>query len=96
MLFFFRSDHRSVFEWVLAVVLAIYTLLGAPFSKYIPILKELVQPKAQEPVLDAAALERLERAQLRREQEEELEQSLLEDKVRPCAFCLVACFWEWI
>ena len=68
-------------EWCLAVILTIYTLLGAPFSKYIPILQELVQPKAQEPVLDAAAKERLERAQLRREQEEELEQSLLEDKV---------------
>jgi hypothetical protein len=63
------------------MILTIYTLLGAPFSKYIPIIHELVQPKVQEPVLDAAALERLERAQLRREQEEELQQSLLEDKV---------------
>jgi hypothetical protein len=66
----------------MAVLLAIYTLFGAPFSKYIPIIRELVQPKPQEPVLDAAALERLEREKLRREQEEEFEQGLLEDKVR--------------
>ncbi len=85
-----RSDHRNVFEWVLAIILAIYTLVGAPLSKYIPFLQELVQPKAQVPVLDAAALERLERAQLRREQEAELEQSLLEDKVIRFAFCLDA------
>ena len=63
------------------MLLAIYKLFGAPFSKYIPILRDLVQPKVNEPVLDAAALERQEREQLRREQEAEFEQALMEDKV---------------
>ena len=40
-----------------------------------------MQPKVNEPVLDAAALERQEREQLRREQEAEFEQALMEDKV---------------
>jgi hypothetical protein len=66
----------------LAVLLAGYIALGAPLARYIPSLQELVHVAPKEVPLTQAQRERMEREALRKEQEEEFEKAMMEDKVK--------------
>jgi hypothetical protein len=66
----------------LAVLLAGYIALGAPLARYIPSLQELVYVAPKEVPLTQAQRERMEREALRKEQEEEFEKAMMEDKVK--------------
>ncbi|EKX50558.1 hypothetical protein GUITHDRAFT_103785 [Guillardia theta CCMP2712] len=67
------SDHANQLEWFLALVLAAYVAIGAPFSEYVPLLQDLVK---------AAEKERMEWNRIRQEQEEEFQKSLMEDSMK--------------
>lgn len=54
----------------------------APFSSYIPFLKDLAQRKPKEVELTAKEKAALEREALRKEQDEEYEQAMMEDRLK--------------
>ena len=67
---------------VFAVLLSAYIAIGAPLAGYIPGLQELTILPKQEVPLTKAQIERMEREALRKEQEEEYEKTLMEDKIK--------------
>jgi len=77
-----RADHQSGLEWLLAVLLTVYAAIGAPFASYIPILKDLAFRKPKPVILSEAEKARKEREALRKEQEEEFEQTMMEDRIK--------------
>jgi len=76
------NDHPSSFQWMLTVLLAAYIAVGAPLKEYVPGLRELATVEPKEVPLTQAQLDRTEREALRKEMEEEYEQTLMEDKVK--------------
>jgi len=76
------SDHANQLEWFLALVLAAYVAIGAPFSEYVPLLQDLVKVPEKEKELTAAEKERMEWNRIRQEQEEEFQKSLMEDSMK--------------
>eukprot|EP00285_Hemiselmis_virescens_P012660 CAMPEP_0173394174 /NCGR_PEP_ID=MMETSP1356-20130122/25557_1 /TAXON_ID=77927 ORGANISM="Hemiselmis virescens, Strain PCC157" /NCGR_SAMPLE_ID=MMETSP1356 /ASSEMBLY_ACC=CAM_ASM_000847 /LENGTH=290 /DNA_ID=CAMNT_0014352405 /DNA_START=22 /DNA_END=894 /DNA_ORIENTATION=+ len=76
------SDHTSMLEWGIAVLLSIYAAIGAPFSCYIPIIRDLAVRKPIEKPLTEAEKQRMEREALRKEQDEEFAQTMMEDKLK--------------
>ena len=65
-----------------AVLLAAYIAVGAPLKEYVPGLRELATVEPKEVPLTQAQLDRTEREMLRKEMEEEYEQTLMEDTVK--------------
>jgi len=66
----------------IAVLLAAYIAIGAPMAQYVPGLRELTFVAPKEKPLTKAEIERREREALRKEQEEEYEATLMEDRVK--------------
>lgn len=78
---FFAREFESHLK-LHAVLLAAYIAVGAPLAKYVPGLRELTFVEPKEKPLTQAEIERREREALRKEQEEEFEATLLEDRIK--------------